>query len=40
MLSAPMNYTLTEYAADIGLTYVIIPTITLGIAVAATRRPS
>lgn len=39
MLSAPMNYTPAEYAADIGLTYVIIPTITVGIA-AASRRPS
>jgi hypothetical protein len=38
MLSAPMNYTLGQYAADIGLTYVIIPTITLGMAAAAARR--
>jgi hypothetical protein len=39
MLSPPMNYTLDEYAADIGLTYLMIPIITTGIAAAA-RRPS
>jgi len=35
MLSPPLNYTVTEYAADIGLTYLIIPVITAGIARAA-----
>ncbi|HEX3315952.1 MAG TPA: hypothetical protein VHR72_13730 [Gemmataceae bacterium] len=34
MLSPPMNYTLVEYAADIGLTYVMMPIITIGIAAA------
>jgi hypothetical protein len=35
MLSSPMNYTLGEYLADIGLTYLIMPVITVGIALAA-----
>ena len=35
MLSPPLNYTVTEYAADIGLTYLMIPVITAGIAMAA-----
>lgn len=35
MLSPPLNYTVTEYAADIGLTYLMIPVITAGIARAA-----
>lgn len=34
MLSPPMNYSLSEYAADIGLTYLMIPVITIGMAVA------
>lgn len=37
MLSPPINYTLVEYAADIGLTYVMIPVITTGMALAASR---
>src|SRR5438046_2270946 len=37
MLNPPMNYTLVEYAADIGLTYVMIPVITVGMALAAAR---
>jgi hypothetical protein len=32
MLSPPISYTPTEYAADIGLTYAMIPVITAGIA--------
>jgi hypothetical protein len=35
MLSPPINYTPEEYLADIGLTYAMIPMITVGIAVAA-----
>jgi hypothetical protein len=35
MLSPPLNYSITEYAADIGLTYLMIPVITAGIAIAA-----
>jgi len=31
MLSPPISYTLTEYAADIALTYLMIPVITAGI---------
>lgn len=34
MLSGPIQMTLAEYAADIGLTYVIVPVITIGIGVA------
>lgn len=37
MLSPPMNYTLAEYAADIGLRYLMIPVITVGIACTASR---
>ena len=46
MLNPPMNYTLLEYAADIGLTYVMMPIITIGIAAAmagnagGTERPN
>jgi hypothetical protein len=32
MLSPPINYSLSEYLADIGLTYVMIPIITTGLA--------
>jgi hypothetical protein len=35
MLSPPISYTPSEYAADIGLTYVMMPVITIGLAVAA-----
>jgi hypothetical protein len=35
MLSPPINYTFVEYAADIGLTYLMIPVITTGMALAA-----
>jgi hypothetical protein len=34
MLSGPIEMSLAEYAADIGLTYLIIPTVTVGIACA------
>lgn len=37
MLNPPINYTLVEYAADIGLTYVMIPVITTGMAFGSTR---
>ena len=37
MLNPPMNYSLEEYAADIALTYVMIPVITAGMATAAAR---
>ena len=35
MLSPPISMPLREYAADIGLTYLMIPIITLGVAQAA-----
>ena len=38
MLTGPIGMTLTEYMADIGLTYVIIPTVTLGIGIALEAR--
>jgi hypothetical protein len=38
MLSPPINYTLAEYAADIALTYLMMPAITIGIALAALRQ--
>ena len=34
MLSPPISYTPLEYAADIGLTYLMMPVITVGIAFA------
>jgi hypothetical protein len=34
MLNPPINMTLVEYAADIGLTYAIMPTITTGMGLA------
>jgi hypothetical protein len=34
MLNPPINYTLVEYAADIGLTYAMIPAMTMGMAQA------
>lgn len=37
MLSPPINYSVAEYVADIGLTYVMIPIITLGLATVARR---
>ncbi|HUQ70244.1 MAG TPA: hypothetical protein VM165_12005 [Planctomycetaceae bacterium] len=37
MLSPPISYTLDEYAADIGLTYAMIPVITVGMAWAASQ---
>lgn len=40
MLSPPINYTLGEYVADIGLTYLMIPVITIGVALAAARNAS
>jgi hypothetical protein len=38
MLNPPINYTLAEYAADIGLTYLMMLVITVGIALAASRQ--
>jgi hypothetical protein len=38
MLSPPMSFTPAEYFADIGLTYLMMPVITTGIAVAARSR--
>jgi hypothetical protein len=32
MLSPPINYTLPEYAADVGLTYLMMPIIVAGMA--------
>lgn len=37
LLSPPMNYSLAEYAADIGLTYVMLPVTTAGLFCAAAR---
>lgn len=34
MLTGPMKITLVEYAADIGLTYLVIPAVTVGIGFA------
>ncbi len=34
LLGGPMQMTLAQYAADIGLTYAIIPTVTIGIGAA------
>jgi hypothetical protein len=38
MLSPPVNYTLVEYAADIALTYLMMPVITVGVALTASRQ--
>ena len=38
MLSPPISYTLSEYLADVGLTYLMIPVITSGMALATGRR--
>lgn len=35
MLGPPINYSLEEYAADIGLTYLLIPIVTAGVARAS-----
>ncbi len=37
MLPPPISYALAEYFADIGLTYLMMPIITLGIAAAGSR---
>jgi hypothetical protein len=37
MLNGPINMTLMEYVADIGLTYLIIPTIAIGIGLVLER---
>jgi len=37
MLSGPIQMTLGEYFADIGLTYLIIPAITIGIGMCCAR---
>jgi ethanolamine transporter EutH len=39
MLSEPIAMPLQEYSADIGLTYLMIPVITIGIGVAMAREP-
>jgi hypothetical protein len=38
MLNPPINYVLVEYAADSGLAYLMMPAITVGIALAASRQ--
>jgi hypothetical protein len=38
MLSPPIDMPLAEYVADIGLTYLMMPVITIGIAAAASSR--
>lgn len=38
MLNPPLNYSLVEYGADIALTYLMMPVITVGIALAAAKR--
>jgi hypothetical protein len=40
MLNPPINYTLLEYVADIGLTYLMMPVLTVGLAMAASRDTS
>ena len=40
MLSPPMNYSMDQYLADVGLTYLMMPIITAGIALAAARGTS
>jgi hypothetical protein len=40
MLSPPIGLSPAEYAADVGLTYVMIPVITVGMALAASSRCS
>jgi uncharacterized membrane protein YpjA len=35
LLGGPMKMTVAEYAADIGVTYLMIPVITIGLAVAS-----
>jgi hypothetical protein len=37
LLGGPMQMTLGQYMADIGLTYLIIPTITVGIGMVLAR---
>jgi hypothetical protein len=39
MLSPPLSYSPVEYAADVGLTYLMMPVITVCIAVAAGLGP-
>jgi hypothetical protein len=39
LLGGPMQMTLAEYVADIGLTYLVIPTVTIGLGLALARRP-
>ncbi len=38
MLGHKVNMTLPEYLADVGLTYLIMPAVTVGLAIAASRR--
>ena len=40
LFGGPMKMTLAEYVADIGITYLIIPVITVGIGFAAARGSS
>lgn len=39
LLGGPMKLSFIEYMADIGLTYISIPVVTLGLALAAAKRP-
>jgi hypothetical protein len=38
LLGGPMQMTVAQYAADIGVTYLMIPAITIGIAAARATR--
>lgn len=40
MLTEPIGMTVWEYAADVGLTYVMVPVITVGLGVAVSQRAS
>jgi hypothetical protein len=40
LFGGPMQMSVTEYMADIGLTYASIPAVTLGLAIAASRIPA
>lgn len=37
MLNPPVSYTVVEYVADVGLTYMMIPVITVGMALSSQR---
>ena len=40
LLGGPMQMTLAEYVSDIGLTYALMPIITVGIGTALAQRPA